>query len=437
VPVSPSRLCCPYFAQQQSARRHGIMMVHKELLLPCSWHVAFCHWLSCTHCLCIASTLHAPLPRSPTHFPANGPVLTAHAGLHAGISTITFSRPPALLAAVETCSDDGGPDVVAGGYSSSEANTDELLARAPVDFSLGQHSGPPSPTSVQQHHHHHHPQQQQQHWQQDQPRGMDSVAIAAVPLGRLMRRDEEEGSANADDDWVYSFHRPVEKMHEVAASKPPVHPLLAPVVEQQDQQHEQGQLQEQQQQVLLHHHQDDDEPRQRGEKEQHQVGHEDAQHEGHTLQQQLQQQHEHQQQGMQMPQQPLQQQQMHEGAQLPFQVQPAHLPRQHTQQHSSEAAHSPLAPLQARLDALLGNFSLEVGGRGAGGSSYGGRGAASEQGHGDLDEGLDSVNADGIHVQRVELPSRTAAQQQEGPSSSMFKNALPPPQQDFELQYQA
>eukprot|EP00983_Pelagomonas_calceolata_P105776 1159166-Pelagomonas_calceolata.AAC.2 len=93
-------------------------MVHKELLLPCSWHVAFCHWLSCTHCLCIASTLHAPLPRSPTHFPANGPVLTAHAGLHAGISTITFSRPPALLAAVETCSDDGGPDVVAGGYSS-------------------------------------------------------------------------------------------------------------------------------------------------------------------------------------------------------------------------------------------------------------------------------------------------------------------------------
>ncbi|KAF5838337.1 hypothetical protein DUNSADRAFT_3008, partial [Dunaliella salina] len=38
--------------------------------------------------------------------------------LHAGISTVAFSRPPALLAAVETCSDDGGPDVVAGGYSS-------------------------------------------------------------------------------------------------------------------------------------------------------------------------------------------------------------------------------------------------------------------------------------------------------------------------------
>jgi hypothetical protein len=76
----------------------------------------------------------------------------------------------------------------------------------------------------------------------------------------------------------------------------------------------------------------------------------------------------------------------------------------------------PLATLQARLDALLGDFS------GMGTST----GLSQQSGRDDDD--LDTHSVDGIQVERVEFGG--------GGSASMFKNALPPRQPDFPLTYQ-
>lgn len=96
----------------------------------------------------------------------------------------------------------------------SDTDTDELLARIPVDFSLGR---PGTATAAPQ---------AASSQQQPPPRVGSGVMHPDVPVGRLMRRGERAGQANAEDDWVYDISRREQGGVGAAAAVRPQHPIL-------------------------------------------------------------------------------------------------------------------------------------------------------------------------------------------------------------------
>ncbi len=345
----------------------------------------------------------------------------------------------------------------------SEANTDELLARATVDFGAEQPGSPCSPPPL-----HAHAPQARQPRSQEQGHGLHGAAVAPVPLGRLMHRGEEAGCEQAEDEWVFSFRRPPPLPragaagHSTASQPPPqgasgvgsglpVHPLMAmgpptqlqpPPHQRQAQAHQAQPSEQWQAQAQASQEQEQEEAQ----------GQEQEQEEAQGQEQQHQHQQQQQQAGEQLQEWQVIDQVEGSSDEQSSEMQGSDAWQQQQQQQQPEPLHTVddsvgasgtcanplLAPLQARLDALLGDFT-RAGGTGTAGVGANSRGGASAQaqewlprgGVGqDLDD-EDGLHLDGIQVQRVTLPGAEGGRA----GAAAFKNALPPPQQDFTLTY--